>query len=60
MINVAEELFREDISRSQKYSKRTRKEIIFDRYVVPKQDDPSIRELFQWFKKSSFIHRIHQ
>ncbi len=52
MINVAEELFREDISRSQKYSKRTRKEIIFDRYVVPKQDDPSIRELFQWFKKS--------
>jgi 2-polyprenyl-3-methyl-5-hydroxy-6-metoxy-1,4-benzoquinol methylase len=52
MIKVAEQLFREDISRSQKYSKRTRKEIIFDRYVVPKQDDPSIRELLQWFHKS--------
>ena len=41
MIQVSEELFKEDISRSQKYSKRTRNEIIFDRYVVPKQDDLS-------------------
>ena len=55
MIQVSEELFKEDISRSQKYSKRTRNEIIFDRYVVPKQDDPSVRELLNWFKKSKIM-----
>tara|TARA_B100000575_G_C23088772_1_gene627590 strand:- start:346 stop:1545 length:1200 start_codon:yes stop_codon:yes gene_type:complete len=50
MIKVSERLFKEDISRSQKFSKRTRQEIIFDRYVVPKQDDPSVKELLRWFE----------
>lgn len=51
MVDVSEKLFKEDIDRSQRYSNRTRRSIIFDRYVVPKQDDPSVSELLDWFSK---------
>jgi 2-polyprenyl-3-methyl-5-hydroxy-6-metoxy-1,4-benzoquinol methylase len=52
MVDVSEKLFKEDIDRSQKFSNRTRRSIIFDRYVVPKQDDPSVSQVLDWFKKS--------
>ena len=49
IVEIAEKLFKEDIDRSQKVGKRTRRAIIFDRFVVPKQDDPTISEVLQWF-----------
>jgi len=49
MVEVAEKLFKEDIDRSEKAIKRTRRAIIFDRFVVPKQDNPSISEVLKWF-----------
>lgn len=52
MIRVCEELFSEDINRSQKYINRTRNTIIFDRWVVQCQDDPSVEEVLKWFKKN--------
>jgi len=50
MIAVSEKLFKHDIDRSQKYNKRTRNTIIFDRWVVQRQDDPSIKEVLEWFE----------
>ena len=45
-------LFKDDIDRSQKYNKRTRNTIIFDRWVVQRQDDPSIKEVLEWFENN--------
>lgn len=50
MIEVSEDFFSEDINRSQKYINRTRNTIIFDRWVVQCQDDPSVSEVLKWFK----------
>jgi 2-polyprenyl-3-methyl-5-hydroxy-6-metoxy-1,4-benzoquinol methylase len=52
MISVSETLFKDDIDRSVKYNKRTRNTIIFDRWVVQKQDDPSIKEVLEWFENN--------
>ena len=49
IINVAEELFSYDITRSQKASGMSRKTIIFDRWVIQQQDDPSLKEIFSMF-----------
>jgi hypothetical protein len=49
MVKVAEKLFKEDIDRSEKFTKRTRRAVIFDKFVVPKQDNPSISEVLKWF-----------
>ena len=51
MVNVAEKLFKEDLDRSQKYANRTRRCIIFDKWVVPRLTNPSITEVLHWFKK---------
>ena len=53
MVNVSEKLFKEDIDRAQKYGNRTRRCIIFDRWVVQNQDDPSVKEVLQWFEKNN-------
>jgi len=52
MIKVCEDFFSEDIDRSQKFINRTRNTIIFDRWVVQCQDDPSINEVMQMFKNN--------
>lgn len=52
MVRVCEILFKEDIDRSQKFVPRTRRSIIFDRWVIQSQDDPSIYEVVQWVKES--------
>ena len=49
LASLAEELFAEDIDRSQAAVARTRKAIIYDRWVVPQQDDPSVSDVLQWF-----------
>ena len=53
MINVSEYLFKEDIDRSFKTIPRTRNEIIYDRWVIQSQDDPSISQVFSWMKENN-------
>ena len=50
MVAVSEKLFKDDIDRAQKFVNRTRRTIIFDRWVVQRQDDPSVKEVLQWFE----------
>ena len=52
MVNVAEVLFKEDLDRSQKFVNRTRRCIIFDKWVVPRLTNPSIKEVLTWFKNN--------
>lgn len=51
MVKVSEYLFKDDIDRSQRAVPRTRREIIFDRWVIQSQDDPSIGEVIRWMKQ---------
>jgi len=51
IIEVAEALFSEDIDRSQKSVPRTREAIIFDRWVIQQQDDPSVNEVLAYFEQ---------
>ena len=53
MVNISEQLFKDDIDRAQKYGNRTRRCIIFDRWVVQCQDDPSIKEVLEWFEENN-------
>ena len=53
MIKVSEDFFNEDIDRAQKFGNRTRNCIIFDRWVVQCQDDPTISEVLKMFKKNN-------
>lgn len=48
MVTVCEKLFKEDIDRSQSFVNRTRRSIIFDRWVIQNQDDPSVEEVMGW------------
>ena len=51
IIELAELLFSEDIDRSQKSVPRTREAIIFDRWVIQQQDDPSVEEVLDMFQE---------
>lgn len=48
MVEVSERLFKEDIDRSERTIPRTRRAIIFDRWVIQSQDDPSVAEVVSW------------
>ena len=50
IVEIAELLFSEDIDRSQKSVPRTREAIIFDRWVMQQQDDPSVAEVLDMFQ----------
>ena len=52
MVEMCETLFKEDIDRSQKAIPRTRRAIIFDRWVIQSQDDPSVSEVVSWAQES--------
>ena len=52
MVDVSEALWKEDIDRSQSFVPRTRRSIIFDRWVIQSQDDPSVAEVMKWTKDS--------
>ncbi len=56
MMEVSERLFKEDIDRSQAAIPRTRKSIIFDRWVIQQQDDPSVSEVMEWFRSAGLEH----
>lgn len=51
IVDIAEMLFSADIDRSQKSIPRTRRAIIFDRWVIQQQNDPTINEVLNFFKK---------
>ena len=53
MIKNCELLFKNDIDRSKKYTNRTREEIITDRWIVYKQNDPSFDDVMEWFKSEN-------
>ena len=50
IVQNSEYLFKDDIDRSIKAVPRTRREAIYDRWVIQKQDDPSLSEVLSWFK----------
>jgi 2-polyprenyl-3-methyl-5-hydroxy-6-metoxy-1,4-benzoquinol methylase len=52
MVAVCEKLFKEDIDRSQSFVTRTRRSIIFDRWVIQSQDDPSVEEVLSWLSEN--------
>ena len=51
--SLAEELFHKHLDRAEKYGKRDRKAIIYDSYVNPKIDAPSVSEVISWFSQHS-------
>jgi len=52
IVEVCEALFKEDIDRSEKTIPRTRRAIIFDRWVIQSQDDASVSEVVSWVQES--------
>ena len=48
IVKNSEILFKDDIDRSQAAVPRTRNEIIYDRWVIQSQDDPSVEEVMKW------------
>lgn len=50
IVAVSELLFKEDIDRSERFIPRTRRAIIFDRWVIQSQDDPSVPEVLGWMR----------
>lgn len=50
IVEIAEILFSEDIDRSQNSVPRTREAIIFDRWVIQQQDDPSVEDVLAMFE----------
>ena len=53
MVKVAEKLFNEDLDRAQKFANRTRRCIIFDKWVVPRLTNPSVSEVLTWMSESN-------
>ena len=49
IVAVAERLFKEHIDRAAQYGQRTRRAVIFDSFVNPKVDFPSVSEVLGWF-----------
>lgn len=56
IVEIAEALFPEDIDRSQRAVPRTREAIIFDRWVIQQQDDPSVDEILRMFRKHGLAY----
>lgn len=52
-VKICKQLFYEDILRSKKYSYRSVDRIIYDRWIIQQQDNPSISEVLNWFKKNN-------
>lgn len=52
IVAVAERLFKEHIDRAARYGQRSRRAIIFDSFVNPKVDFPSVAEVLHWFAEA--------
>ena len=53
--SFAEELFADHLDRAEKFSSRDREAIIYDSYVNPKLDTPSVSEILNWFSKNGLV-----
>ena len=53
LVDYSEQLFEEHITRSVKFGKRTRAQIIYDTYINPKIKTPTIQDVLGIFKKHS-------
>ena len=56
IIKVSEKLFSDDIDRSVSSVPRSRKSVIFDRWVIRQQDDPSVSEVINFFDENNLIY----
>tara|TARA_Y100000589_G_C27137691_1_gene623249 strand:- start:210 stop:1445 length:1236 start_codon:yes stop_codon:yes gene_type:complete len=52
IVEISEALFSDDIDRSVKALPRTREAVIFDRWTIQQQDDPSVEEILGFFKEN--------
>ena len=52
IIEISEALFSDDIDRSVQAIPRTREAVIFDRWTIQQQDDPSVEEILGFFKNN--------
>ena len=56
IVRVSEKLFSDDIDRSVASVPRTRKAIIFDRWVIRQQDDPTVSEVIDFFEENNLMY----
>ena len=56
ILATAESLFSDDITRSQQSVPRTREAIIYDRWVIQQQDDPSAEDVLDMFKNEGLTY----
>ena len=52
IVDISEKLFKEHIDRAEKIGRRSRRAVIFDSFVNPKLDFPSVAEVLAWFKNA--------
>ena|SRR2546426_4527814 len=55
IVKYAMDFFAENIERSHQFGHRTKEAIIYDNYVNPKWDCPSVGEIMRWFKKNNLV-----
>ncbi len=53
IVKYANLFFSEHLDRAEKYGRRSRMAIIYDTYVNPKIDTPSVSEVMQWFEENN-------
>lgn len=53
IVSLAEDLFPEHLDAAEKFGRRDRKAIIYDTYVNPKIDSPSVSEVLGWISKNN-------
>ena len=49
IVEAAERLFKEHLDRASRFGQRTRRAVIFDSFVNPKVDFPSVAQVLRWF-----------
>tara|TARA_Y100000031_G_scaffold140628_1_gene168477 strand:+ start:187 stop:1377 length:1191 start_codon:yes stop_codon:yes gene_type:complete len=53
IVSLANELFSGFLDRAEKYGRRSRKSIIYDNLVNPKDNHPSTSEVLEWFSENN-------
>ena len=56
IVNVSEKLFSDDIDRSVLSVPRSREAVIYDRWVIRQQDDPSISDVIDFFEENNLLY----
>ena len=56
IVKVSEKLFSDDIDRSVSSVPRSRKAVIYDRWVIRQQDDPSVSDVIDFFEENNLIY----